>query len=76
VTPAEGVSGFANEATVAVALLLVLSTGLAHTGAVDLLARATVRLAGRTEARLLLLVVATVIPVCALMNNTFVPFTG
>lgn len=70
VTPAEGVSGFSNEATITVALLLVLSTGLAHTGAVDVLARETVRLAGKSEARLLLLVLAIAIPLSALINNT------
>lgn len=70
VTPAEGVSGFANEATIAVALLLVLGTGLAHTGAVDVLAGMAVRLAGRSEWRLLVLAIAVVIPVSAVINNT------
>lgn len=70
VTPAEGVSGFSNEATLAVAFLLVLSTGLTHTGAVDELARAFVRLAGRSESRLLLLLIVMTIPLSALINNT------
>jgi di/tricarboxylate transporter len=72
VTPAEGVSGFANEATITVALLLVLSTGLAQTGAVDVLVRTAVRMAGRSELRLLLLVVGIVIPLSAVINNTAV----
>ncbi|MBA3889237.1 MAG: SLC13 family permease [Gemmatimonadaceae bacterium] len=70
VTPQEGFSGFANEATVTVALLLVLSTGLLHTGAVDALGRLIGRLAGRSEMRLLLVIVAFVVPVSAVMNNT------
>lgn len=70
VTPAEGVSGFGNEATITVALLLVLSTGLMHTGAVDVVARRAVRLAGGSELRLLLLVVGAVVPVSAFINNT------
>lgn len=70
VSPAEGVSGFSNEATITVALLLVLSTGLAHTGAVDVLARATVRMAGTSEIRLLLLVMGVVVPLSALVSNT------
>ncbi|MFP4622748.1 MAG: SLC13 family permease, partial [Gemmatimonadota bacterium] len=70
VTPAEAVSGFSNEATIAVALLLVLSTGLSHTGAVEVIARHTVRLAGRSEMRLLLLVVLVVVPLSAFVNNT------
>src|SRR5690606_1582629 len=39
VTPAEGISGFANEATVTVAAMLALSIGLIRTGAVEDLAR-------------------------------------
>lgn len=70
VTPAQGVSGFSNEATITVALLLVLSTGLVHTGAVDVVATHAVRLAGRSELRLLLLVVGAVVPVSAFLNNT------
>lgn len=70
VTPAEGVSGFANEATITVALLLVLSTGLMHTGAVDLVARRAVRLAGGSELKLLVLVVGAVVPLSAIINNT------
>lgn len=70
VTPAEGVSGFANEATITVALLLVLSTGLMHTGAVDIVARRAVRLAGGSELKLLVLVVGAVVPLSAIINNT------
>lgn len=70
VTPAQGVSGFANEATITVAMLLVLSTGLVHTGAVDVVARRAVRLAGGSEWRLLLLAVGAVVPVSAFINNT------
>ncbi len=70
VTPAQGVSGFANEATITVAMLLILATGLTHTGAVDVVVRHAVRLAGRSELRLLLLVVGVVVPVSAFINNT------
>lgn len=70
VTPQEGVSGFSNEATITVALLLVLSTGLAHTGAVEAVAGWAVRLAGEREWRLMLLMVGVVVPMSALINNT------
>lgn len=70
VTPQQGFSGFANEATVTVALLLVLSTGLLHTGVVDALGRLIGRLAGRSELRLLVVIIAFVVPVSGLMNNT------
>jgi di/tricarboxylate transporter len=70
VTPQEGISGFANEATVTVAAMLVLSAGLMRTGAVDLLGRWMARVTGRSETRLLLVMLATIIPVSALINNT------
>lgn len=70
VTPQEGISGFANEATVTVAAMLVLSTGMLRTGAVDVLARWVARLAEGSEFRLLAVVLAIVVPVSALINNT------
>jgi di/tricarboxylate transporter len=70
VTPRQGISGFANEATVTVALMLVLSAGLLRTGAVDLLGRWTGRLAGTSELRLLVVVIAVIVPVSAFINNT------
>lgn len=70
VTPAEGIAGFANEATVTVGLMLVLSTAMLRTGVVDILARWTTRLAGRSEPRLLAVVIGLVIPVSAFLNNT------
>ena len=70
VSPADGLSGFANEATVTVALMLVLSTGLMHTGAIDTLGRWIARIAGDSEFRLLATIVAFIVPVSALINNT------
>ena len=69
-TPAEGLAGFANEATVTVALMLVLSAGLLRTGAVDLLARKLADAAGESELRLLVAVLVVIVPVSALVNNT------
>jgi len=70
VTPSEGLSGFANEATITVAMLLVLATGLTHTGVVDLVGQRAIQLAGKSEFRLLVLVVVVIVPVSALINNT------
>ena len=70
VTPQQGVSGFSNEAMVTVAAMFVLSAGLVRTGAVDLLGRWVARLAGASEARLLLISLALVIPLSAFVNNT------
>jgi len=70
VEPAEGIAGFANEATLTVALMLGLSTALVRTGAVDQLGQVIERLAGQSEGRLLVVLVAVVVPVSALINNT------
>jgi len=72
VSPQEGLSGFSNEATVTVALMLVLSIGLLRTGAIDLIGRWMGRLAGGSEIRLLAVAILLVIPVSAILNNTAV----
>lgn len=71
-TPATGLSGFANEATIAVALMLALSIGLLRTGAIDLVGRWVTTLAGKGEGRLLTVVVLLVLPTSAFLNNTAV----
>jgi di/tricarboxylate transporter len=70
VTPQQGISGFANEATVTVAAMFVLSAGLVRTGAIDVAGRWVARLAGGSEVRLLVISIAIVIPLSAFINNT------
>jgi di/tricarboxylate transporter len=70
VTPQEGISGFANEATITVAAMFILSAGLLRTGAIDLLGTWVARLAGESEFRLLLVACLLVIPMSAFINNT------
>jgi di/tricarboxylate transporter len=70
VTPAQGISGFANEAVITVAAMLALSVGLLRTGAIDDLGRWMGRVAGGSEFRLLCLLMAVVVPLSALINNT------
>jgi di/tricarboxylate transporter len=70
VTPQEGISGFANEATITVAAMFILSAGLLRTGAIDILGRWVGRLAGTSEFRLLLVACLLVIPMSAFINNT------
>lgn len=72
VSPEQGISGFANEATLTVAAMLALSTGLLHTGAVDDLARWLQQAAGSSELRLLVLLIVIVLPFSAFVNNTAV----
>lgn len=69
-TPRQGISGFAHEATITVALVLVLAAGLLRTGVVDVLARWAARVAGGSEMRLLTLMIAIVVPLSAFLNNT------
>jgi di/tricarboxylate transporter len=69
-SPDQAVSGLSNEATVTVALMLILSAGLARTGAIDILARRGARFVHGSEARLLVLILAVVIPVSAFVSNT------
>ncbi len=70
VTPREGTSGFSNEATVTVGLMMVLAAGLARTGAIDVLGARIARLAGDSEVRFLAVLLVFVIPASALINNT------
>jgi di/tricarboxylate transporter len=70
VTPQEGISGFANEATVTVAAMFILSAGLLRTGAIDVLGRWVARLAGESEVRLLVVACLLVVPMSAFINNT------
>ncbi|MHB1192656.1 MAG: SLC13 family permease [Longimicrobiales bacterium] len=69
-TPAEGISGFANEAMLTVAAMFILSAGLLRTGAVDRLGRGVARLAGNSEIRLIAVSLAIVVPLSAVINNT------
>lgn len=69
-TPAEGISGFANEAMLTVAAMFILSAGLVKTGALDHVGRWVARAAGDSEVRLVVVSLALVIPLSAFINNT------
>lgn len=64
--------GFSNEATLAVAGVLILSTGLERTGVADMLGSGVARLGGKSELRLLIALLALVIPASAFLNSTAV----
>lgn len=68
VTPEVAISGFANEATITVAAMFVLSAGLQQTGALRSLGRMFGRASNPTV--FVLLVMATVAPISAFVNNT------
>jgi len=70
VTPEQGISGFANTATITVMAMFILSAGLYRTGAIDLLTDKLLKYSGTSEVRQLLLVMVTVGPISAFLNNT------
>ncbi|WP_373046756.1 SLC13 family permease [Vulgatibacter sp.] len=70
VQPDEVPSGFANEAVFTVAAMLVLSAGLMRTGLLESVASWMGRTARGSKVRLLLVMLAVVIPVSAFLNNT------
>ncbi len=69
-TPSEALSGFASQATLAVAAMLALSAGLERTGVVEYLATFLARHAGKSLARLLLAIGLPTVLLSAFMNNT------
>ncbi len=70
VTPEQGISGFSNTATITVMAMFILSAGLYRTGAIDLLTDKLLKFSGKSEVSQLLLVMVTVGPISAFLNNT------
>jgi di/tricarboxylate transporter len=68
VAPEQAISGFANEATITVAAMFVLSAGLARTGALRGLGRLFAR--ARSPTGFVLLLMLTAAPISAFVNNT------
>jgi di/tricarboxylate transporter len=69
VTPTEALSGFANLAVVTVWAILILSSGLARTGVAGLVGHQVLRLAGRNEVRLIVVIMLTVGVLSGFMND-------
>lgn len=80
VTPSEALSGFSNPAVVTVWAILILSGGLARTGVASLIGRRLLRLAGKSNTRLLLIIMLTTGILSGFMNtigvvSLFLPVT-
>lgn len=71
-TPAEALSGFANEAMITVAAMLVLSAGLVRTGALDYVVRRVSRLPLQKPRKFLFFLAIITASLSALLNNTAV----
>ena len=79
-SPSEGVAGFSNQATLTVGAMFILSEGLQRTGAINVLGRRLVQLAGESEQRLTFGIMGVVATMSAFINNTaavavFLPLT-
>ncbi len=69
VTPEEAVAGFSNAAVVAVWAMFILSDGLTRTGIANVIGRTVLRLAGRREGRMIVVIMLTAGVLSAFMNN-------
>jgi di/tricarboxylate transporter len=69
VTPAEAVAGFSNAAVVAVWAMFILSDGLNRSGIANLIGRSVLRMAGRQEARMIIVIMLTAGTLSFFMNN-------
>ena len=69
-TPAEGLAGFANTATVTVGAMFVLSAGVFRSGAVNFVARALGRLARHSSGLTLFVLMVGVGVLSSFLNNT------
>lgn len=70
VTPADGVSGFANPATVTVLAMFILSEGIRQTGAVQILTQKVSEYTGDNETKQLLAIIGLSGPPAGFVNNT------
>ncbi|UCF60656.1 MAG: SLC13 family permease [Anaerolineaceae bacterium] len=69
VSPSEALSGFSNPAVITVWAILILSGGLARTGIAGLIGHRVLRLAGKSEIRLLTIIMLTVGVLSGFMND-------
>ncbi|OIB55711.1 SLC13 family permease [Natrialba sp. SSL1] len=70
IDPGTGISGFANEATITVLAMLILSGGVSRTGVVQELGRRMAAFAGTSLRKQLVATVAATSPVSGFLNNT------
>jgi di/tricarboxylate transporter len=70
ITPADGIAGFSNEATVTVLAMFILSEGIRRSGAIQILSGRIVSFAGADERRQLLSVVGLSGLSAGFINNT------
>jgi di/tricarboxylate transporter len=72
VSPAEALSGFSNPAVVTVWAVFILSGGLTLTGVANAIGRFVMRLAGKNETTMIVVIMTTAGVMSAIMNNVAV----
>lgn len=69
VTTSEAFAGFSNTAVITVWAMFILSEGLTRTGIADIIGRQVMRLAGRREVAMIIVIMITAAVLSAFMNN-------
>ena len=69
VTPPQAFAGFSNSAVITVWAMFILSDGLTRTGIADVISRQVMRLAGRREIPMIIVIMVTAAVLSAFMNN-------
>ncbi len=69
VTPAEALSGFSNPAVVTVWAMFIISSGLTHTGIARFIGQQVLRMGGKGEAQLMVIIMITAGLMSGIMNN-------
>ncbi len=65
----EAISGFSSNAVVSIIAVMIIGAGLNRTGVMDLLARKIIRIAGKSETRIMVVVSGTVSLISSFMQN-------
>jgi di/tricarboxylate transporter len=72
VTPAEALAGFSNPAVITIWAVFILSGGLTRTGVANTIGHFVMRLAGNSEARMIVVIMISAGVMSAIMNNVAV----
>ena len=69
VTPKEAISGLSSNAVVSIIAVIIIGAGLDKTGCMNVLARNILKIAGKSESRIMTLISATVAFISSFMQN-------
>ncbi|EAZ90850.1 SLC13 family permease [Crocosphaera chwakensis] len=72
VSPEEGISGFANNATITVMAMFILSAGITRTGVIQIVRDLLIKWGGKNASQQILVMGLVIGPISAFINNTAV----